>query len=112
MPYKRYAAPDIEQVLEEIQPVELDADNATLYRLKKWFQSLAPYLLGCLRSISLRLEMNTVKEPSVLSQSVHQRIGHYVGYKPGLAGENCPSRCKHKFMGTYPFRLFVRKHLS
>ncbi|WP_437236236.1 DUF6431 domain-containing protein [Dehalococcoides sp. HCBD] len=83
VPYKRYAAADIEQVLAEVQPVELDADDATLYRLKKWFHSLAPYLLGCLRSISLWLDGNTVKEPSVLSQSVHQRIGHYVGYEPG-----------------------------
>ena len=83
MPYKRYAAPDIEKVLEEKQPVELDADNSTLYRLKKWFQKLAPYLLGCLKSISLRLKMNTVKEQSVLSQSVHQKIGHYVGNGPG-----------------------------
>lgn len=67
------------QVLSEAQPAELVADDATLYRLKRWFNSLSVYLLGCLRSIAIRLGQDPVKEPSVLSQSVHQRIGHYVG---------------------------------
>lgn len=34
-------------------------------------------------SIAIRLGQDPVKEPSVLSQSVHQRIGHYVGHDPG-----------------------------
>jgi len=80
VPYKRYASADIEKVLTE---EESAADNATLYRLKRWFHSRLPYLLASLRSLSLRLGGDPVKEPSVLSQSVHQRIGHYVGSDPG-----------------------------
>ncbi|HWQ89750.1 MAG TPA: DUF6431 domain-containing protein [Desulfitobacteriaceae bacterium] len=83
VPYKRYAAADIEQVLSETKPAELVADDATLYRLKRWFNSLFLYLLGCLRSIVFRLGQDPVKEPSVLSQSVRQRIGLYVGNAPG-----------------------------
>lgn len=84
VPYKRYASLSIEHVLTEAQsPPVLAADDATLYRLKKWFYGILPYLIGCLRSIAIRLGGDPVKEPSVLSQSVHQRIGHYVGNEPG-----------------------------
>ena len=83
VPYKRYAAEDIEQVLTGAQPAELVADDSTLYRLKKWFNDRLVYLLGGLRSIAIRLGQDPVQEPSVLSQSVHQRIGHYVGNEPG-----------------------------
>jgi hypothetical protein len=34
---KRYPVADIEQVFVEIQTVELEANDATLCRLKKWF---------------------------------------------------------------------------
>lgn len=84
VPYKRYASSNIEQVLSDAQsPPDLAADEVTLYRLKRWFHGIFPYLLGSLRSIAIRLNQDPVKEPSVLSQSVHQRIGHYVGNEPG-----------------------------
>nr|WP_282433239.1 DUF6431 domain-containing protein [Dehalobacter restrictus] len=84
VPYKRYASAEIEQVLTGTQsPPVLAADDATLYRLKKWFNIQFPYLIGCLRSIAMRLDQEEVKEPSVLTRSVHQRIGLYVGSKPG-----------------------------
>lgn len=84
VPYKRYASTSIEQVLSEVQShSDLAADEVTLYRLKKWFHGILPYLLGGLRSIAIHLDQDPVKEPSVLSQSVHQRIGHYVGNEPG-----------------------------
>jgi len=84
VPYKRYASVCIEQVLTEVEsPSDLAADDVTLYRLKKWFHGILPYLIGCLRSIVIRLGQDPVKEPSVPSQSVHQRIGLYVGSKPG-----------------------------
>ena len=82
VPYKRYASLSIEQVLSEVRP-DLAADEVTLYRLKKWFHGLLPYLMGGLRSIAIRLGQKEVKEQSVPSQSVHQRIGHYVGNEPG-----------------------------
>ena len=84
VPYKRSASLSIEQVLSEAQsPPDLAADEVTLYRLKKWFRGILPHLLGGLRSIAIRLSQDPVKEPSVLSQTVHQRIGHYVGNEPG-----------------------------
>ena len=84
VPYKRYASLSIEQVLSETQsPPDLAADEVTLYRFKKWFHGTLPYFIGCLRSIAIRLGQDPVKELSVLSQSVHQKIGHYVGNEPG-----------------------------
>ena len=84
VPYKRYASLSIEQVLSETQVrPDLAADEVTLYRFRKWFHGLLPYLMGGLRSIEIRLGHKEVKDPSVLSQSVHQRIGHYVGNEPG-----------------------------
>ncbi|NLI91776.1 MAG: hypothetical protein GX434_06080 [Peptococcaceae bacterium] len=84
VPYKRYASADIEHVLTEAQsPLNLAADDATLYRLKRWFNGILPYLIGCLRSIAIRLGQDPVKEPSVPTLSVHQRIGLYVGSEPG-----------------------------
>lgn len=84
VPYKRYAALSIEQVLNEAQSLPcLAADDVTLYRLRRWFHGILPYLTRCLRSIAIRLNQDPVKEPSVLSQSVHQKIGHYVGNSPG-----------------------------
>jgi len=84
VPYKRYASLNIEQVLSAAQsPLDLAADDVTLYRLKRWFHGILPHLLGALRSIVFRLGKDVVKEPSVLSQSVHQIIGHYVGSEPG-----------------------------
>lgn len=84
VPYKRYSSLSIEQVLTETpSPPDLAADEVTLYRLKRWFHSLLPHLLGSLRSIAIRLGQEPVKELSVLNQSVRQRIGHYVGNGPG-----------------------------
>ncbi|NLI93436.1 MAG: transposase family protein [Peptococcaceae bacterium] len=84
VPYKRYASLSIEQVLSETQSLpDLAADEVTLYRLKEWFHGILPYLIGGLRSIAIRLGQDPVKDPSVPSQSVHQKIGHYVGNDPG-----------------------------
>ena len=59
------------------------ADEATLYRIRKWFFSQVPNLLGALKSIALRLRQNLVNEQSELSLPAHQRIGLYVGKSPG-----------------------------
>lgn len=69
--------------MEAQAPLDLAADDATLYRLGKWFHGMLPYLLGCLRSILIRLGQDAVKEPSIATMSVHQKIGLYVGNEPG-----------------------------
>jgi len=83
VPFKRYESASIEQVVTKLEPLNVAADEATLYRLRKWFQMQLPYLLGSLRAISIRLGQIPVEEPSVPSLSVHQRVGLYVGHAPG-----------------------------
>jgi len=84
VPYKRYESACIESVILKV-PGSLDvaADNATLYRIRMWFNTLLPYLLGCLNIIAIRLGQAPVEEQSVSSQSAHQRIGFYVGNASG-----------------------------
>lgn len=84
VPYKRYESACIERVvLKDSKSLDIAMDEATLYRLRVWFNSLLSYLLGCLNAIAIRMGENPVEESSVSSRSVHQRIGCYVGSKPG-----------------------------
>ena len=83
VPYKRYESAGIEKVVLESEISDLSADDATLYRLRKWFYGMLPHFLGCLRAIAIRLGQACVTSQSVLSLSVHQRIGLYVGNAPG-----------------------------
>jgi hypothetical protein len=84
VPYKRYESACIEQAVSEPEVLStVAADDATLQRWKKWFQEQTTYLLGCLRSIAIRFLQDPVKKLSAPSQSVHHRIGHYVGDAPG-----------------------------
>ena len=84
VPYKRYESACIERVvLKDSNFLDIAMDEATLYRLRVWFNSLLPYLLGCLNAIAIRLGQATVDESSVSSQSVHQRLGHYISNSHG-----------------------------
>ena len=84
MPYKRYESACIERVvLKDSNSLDIAMDEATLYRLRAWFNSLLLYLLGCLNAIAIRLGEASVEESSVSSRSVHQRIGCYVGNELG-----------------------------
>ena len=83
VPYKRYESAAIEKVVLEPKASDLAADDATLYRLRKWFHEMLPHFLGCLRAIAIRLGQDWVTSLSVPSLSVHQRIGHYVGDAAG-----------------------------
>ncbi len=84
VPYKRYESACIEEVItNDSTSLSVAADEATLYRIRKWFLRQAPNLLGALKSIALRLRQNLVKESSELSLPAHQRLGLYVGKKPG-----------------------------
>ncbi|HHV65955.1 MAG TPA: hypothetical protein GXX46_12960 [Peptococcaceae bacterium] len=113
VPYKRYSSLSIEQVLTETpSPPDLAADEVTLYRLKRWFHSLLPHLLGSLRSIAIRLGQEPVKEPSVLNQSVRQRIGHYVGNGPGWLKRIVRSLVNANLWVHTRLSLLVRRHLS
>jgi hypothetical protein len=84
VPYKRYESACIEQVVSEPEALStVEADDATLQRWKRWFREHNMYFLGCLRSIAIRFQQDPVEKLSIPSQSVHHRIGHYVGDAPG-----------------------------
>lgn len=84
MPYKRYESTCIECVVSENSGLsDVAADNATLYRMRVWFNTLIPYFLSCLNAIAIRLGQDIVEEPSVPKLSAHQRIGLYVGDTAG-----------------------------
>jgi hypothetical protein len=45
VPYKRYGSESIEPVVSEAKPVDVAADESTLYHWRKWFEVWAPYAL-------------------------------------------------------------------
>ncbi len=84
VPYKRYESVCIEQVVTESEEAATAAaDDATLRRWKTWFYEQTEYLLGALKSITIRFHQNPAEKLSVPSQSAHHHIGHYVGDAPG-----------------------------
>jgi len=84
VPYKRYESASIEEVVSDCpEYLEVAADEATLYRMRKWFHKQIPNLLGSLKSIAIRLGQDLVEDPSALSLPAHLRIGHLVGNGPG-----------------------------
>ncbi|MDI6915070.1 MAG: DUF6431 domain-containing protein [Desulfitobacteriaceae bacterium] len=84
VPYKRYESASIECVVsKDSESSDVAADDATLYRMRVWFNTLLPYFLGCLNSIAIRLGQAPVGEPSVPSLSAHQTIGLHIGYTAG-----------------------------
>ena len=84
VPYKRYESACIEEIITgDSTSLSVAADEATLYRIRKWFSRQVPNLLGALKSIALRLRQNLVNERSELSLPAHHRIGLYVGKSPG-----------------------------
>jgi hypothetical protein len=87
VPYKRYESSCIEEVVAEPEsPLAIAADDATLRRWRNWFREQSIYLLGALRSITLRFHPDPAEEPSVPSQSAHQRIGQLAQVTPGWLG--------------------------
>lgn len=79
VPYKRYAAESIEQVISTSSPTHVAADESTLYRWRNWFREWAPYAIGCLTSIRIRLQLNDpVENSSEPAQTALQKIGRFV----------------------------------
>ena len=84
IPYKRYESASIECVISEVvESSDVAAEDATMYRMRVWFNTVLPYFLSCLNAIAIQLGGDPVEEPSVPKLSAHQRIGLYVGYTPG-----------------------------
>ncbi len=84
VPYKHFESVCIEEVIDnDSDELSVAADESTLYRIRKWFFEQIFHLLGALKSIALSLGHDLVKETSELSLPAHQRLGLYVGSKPG-----------------------------
>lgn len=84
VPYKRYSAESIEQVVGESDSIDVAADESTLCRLRKWFQAWAPYAVSSLRSIAVRFRLDfPVRTTSDSPQTVLQNIGRKQGKTNG-----------------------------
>ena len=82
VPYKRFEADCLESALTQVQPVDVAADESTLYRWRVWFTKYRQYWVNCLSMIAARTG-NPVEPLSVSSPSALQKIGHYVGQGVG-----------------------------
>jgi hypothetical protein len=84
VPYKRYGAESIEPVVSDVEPADVAADDATLYRWRQWFEAWAPYAVGCLTSIALRFQLDwPVGNVSGSPLTVLQAIGRNEGISTG-----------------------------
>lgn len=81
VPYKRYDAASIEQVVSQPNPT-VAADESTLLRLRQWFAAWSTYAVGCMDAVAHRFNL-PVKGWSNPSQSPLRTIGHYVGDADG-----------------------------
>lgn len=83
VPYKRYSAECVEQILSSREENRAPADEATVNRWKRWVAENATYWLGCLASIAIRYETGPVESPASSAQSAHQRLKQLVGTASG-----------------------------
>ncbi|WP_210367977.1 DUF6431 domain-containing protein, partial [Bacillus sp. REN3] len=81
IPYKRYEAECIENVLANPSNHIVPADESTLSRWYGWFHKLVDYWIGCLSSIMIRTKQGNIPLDltSVNSGTALQRIGRLVG---------------------------------
>jgi len=83
VPYKRYNRASIEAVVSKNATLSVAADESTLFRWRSWFRRLAHHFLGCLVSITIRYQSESVEEAIRFSKSPLQRIWYFVGDAPG-----------------------------
>lgn len=106
IPYKRYDADSIEKVIV-IEPMENDVavEDLTIYRWKNWFYSWISYAIGCLQSISMRLNRSVVNM-SDPSHTVLQSIGQFVGNASGWLRRIVRPIANSNLWVTDPFCIF------
>ncbi|KIY21055.1 hypothetical protein UB32_15830 [Mesobacillus subterraneus] len=81
IPYKRYEAECIEDVLTNPSTHIVPADDSTLSRWHRWFHQFVDYWIGCLNSIMVRTSQENIPLDitSKCSGNALQRIGHLAG---------------------------------
>jgi len=83
VPYKRYEAASIEQVVGEPSvTADVAADESTFRRWQAWFSVWSNYAVGCLSAMAHRFRF-PVKEMSRPPQSSFQALGRFVGNATG-----------------------------
>ncbi|QQE77831.1 hypothetical protein GI364_18195 [Alicyclobacillus sp. SO9] len=78
VPYKRYEAESIEQVVTQEAPA-VGADESTLRRIRTWFEIWSVYATRCLASIAHRMEFPVENGSNPLQfslQSIGQAESH------------------------------------
>ncbi len=83
VPYKRHVRESIEAVISGDPDLCVTADESTLKEWRTWFNEMADYFQGCLKSIAIRYGRKPVQDRSDLVESKLQRIWQYVGDAPG-----------------------------
>lgn len=85
LPYKRYEASCFEKVMSPAHPIDVAADDSTLFRWNRWFLDWIDYWMACLRSIALRfqLDIDPVDLTSTDSPTVLKCLGRIFGDGPG-----------------------------
>ena len=81
IPYKRYEAECMENVLTNPYNHIVPADDSTLSRWHGWFQQMVDYWIGCLTSIMFRTKQGstTLNHTSSGSGTALQKIGRLAG---------------------------------
>lgn len=81
VPYKRYEAECIENVLSNPSTHTVPADNSTLSRWHSWLQEFVDYWVGCLTSIMIRTNQGNIplNFSSESSGTALQRLGRLAG---------------------------------
>jgi hypothetical protein len=83
VPYKRYDADSIEQVVSESGPIDIVVDDSTIFRWRRWFSGWSSYAQGCLQSITIRFHLPVDEDSSDHLQTVLHPIGRFVGHEVG-----------------------------
>ncbi|WP_371825253.1 DUF6431 domain-containing protein [Paenibacillus soyae] len=107
VPYKRYDAESIEDVLQEPDASAVAADESTISRWLAWFQVWAVYAAAALQAISIRFKL-PVQQASVAPRSALHALGRYVGDVAGWLGRAVRPIANLNLWVTDPFCLSVR----
>ena len=83
VPYKRYDRASIESVLSLDTPLDVAADESTLYRWHRWFLGLLQYWIGCLVSIAFRFGIEIEETSGRSPRSSLHELFRYVGSASG-----------------------------
>lgn len=87
VPFKRYTAECIEEVLSETEAnPSVPADESTLYRWRCWYAAYKLYWRLCLLAIAARFKPYPVRTQSAPPQTAHQ-VGQLAKNRSGWLGQ-------------------------